>query len=114
MGLDEKDKRLLTIARRSKSWLSAARASNIDVADDSELHSFCIGNLGYYGNVIETYDAWGGYGEFHVQVIEFDGVFTVEALDIPTEDFHLSLDDAVGEAEDIASCYQPPEEEESS
>jgi hypothetical protein len=109
--LDEKNKRLLTVVRRSEKWLSAAHASNIDVADDSELHTFSIDNLGYYGNLVDTYEASGGYGEFHVQVIEFDSVFAVQALDIPTEGFHLSLDDAVGEAEDIASCYQPHEEQ---
>ena len=35
----------------------------------------------------------------------------VQALDIETEDFHLSLEDALEEAEDIASCYPPPEDE---
>ena len=102
---------MLVIARRSEKWLSAARARDIDVNDDAELHDFCREHVGNEGVHLKTYDARGGYGEFFVDVIGFDGVFVVQALDIETEDFHLSLNDALEEAEDIASCYQLPEDE---
>ena len=110
---NEKDKGLLTIARESEQWLSAARASDIDVSNDAELYDFCREHIENEGDHIKTYEAWGGYGEFFVDVIGFAGVFMVQALDIDTEDFHLSLEDALGEAEDIASCYQSSEDEDS-
>ena len=104
---------MLTIARESEQWLSAARASDIDVSNDAELYDFCREHIENEGDHIKTYEAWGGYGEFFVDVIGFAGVFMVQALDIDTEDFHLSLEDALGEAEDIASCYQSSEDEDS-
>lgn len=109
--LNEKDIRLLTIARESVQWLSAARASDVDVNNDAELYDFCLEHVENEGDHVKAYDAWGGYGEFSIDVIGFASVFVVQALDIETEDFHLSLEEALGEAEEIASCYQPSEDE---